>query len=310
MILRHSIVILLFYFISGTLFAQEDEFAAEHQCLKCHSKATFSFHNELMDSEMRRLMNPYFILDTIGMANGVHHNFDCTDCHSFEYTTYPHEANIKLEPMATCIDCHGGDETYASFQFDRIAEETEKSVHHQAYGDAFTCSKCHDQHTYTPIARTSTNVKEIVQLSNKMCLSCHNNMEKFQLVSGRENPELVQVHNWLPNQQLHFQHVRCIECHTEVTDSLMVSHNILKKENAVRKCVECHTADSRLKASLYKYENLQARAADGSVNTLLVNESYMIGAQQSPLLNLFSIIVFLATLVGIGVHLGFRIFKK
>lgn len=310
MILRNSIVILLFYFIFGTLFAQEDGSATEHQCLKCHSKATFSFHNELMDTEMRRLMNPYFILDTIGIANGVHHNFDCTDCHSFEYTTYPHEANLKLEPMATCIDCHGGDETYASFQFDRIAEEAEKSVHHQAYGDAFTCSKCHDQHTYAPIARTSSNVKDIVEFSNKMCLSCHNNMEKFQLVSGRENPELVQVHNWLPNQQLHFQHVRCIECHTEVTDSLMVSHNILKKENAVRKCVECHTADSRLKASLYKYENLQARAADGSVNTLLVNESYVIGAQQSPILKLISIIVFMATLAGIGVHLVFRIFKK
>ncbi len=310
MTLRNSIVILLLYFLPGTLFAQENEFTTEHQCLKCHSKATFSFHNELMDTEMRRLMNPHYILDTIGIANGVHHNFDCTDCHSFEYTTYPHDANLKLEPLATCIDCHGGDETYASFQFDRIAEETEKSVHRQAYGDAFTCSKCHDQHTYTPVARTSSTVKEIVQFSNNMCLSCHNNMEKFQLVSGRENPEIVQVHGWLPNQQLHFQHVRCIECHTEVTDSLMVSHNILKKEYAVRKCVECHTANSRLKASLYKYENLQARSADGSVNTLLVNESYMVGAQQSPLLKLISIIVFLTTLAGIGVHQGFRIFKK
>ena len=303
-------VILLIFLTCSTLMAQEEEFATEHQCLKCHSKANFSFHNELMDTKMNRLMNPYYILDTIALSKGVHRAFDCTDCHSYEYTTYPHAANIKLEPLATCIDCHGGDETYASYQFDRIAEETEKSVHWQAYGEAFTCSKCHDQHTYVPVARTSSAVKEIVEYSNHMCLSCHSNMEKFQMVSGRENPEIVQVHEWLPNQQLHFQHVRCIECHTEVADSLMVSHNILKKEDAVRKCVECHTADSRLKASLYKYQNLQARSEDGSVNTLLVNESYLIGAQQSPVLKFISIMVFLATLVGMGVHLVFRIIKK
>jgi hypothetical protein len=264
-----------------------------------------------MDSEMKKLMNPYYIIDTLALSAGVHKQFDCTDCHSFEYETYPHAANLKLEPMASCLDCHGGDEAFATYQFERIVEETEKSIHHKIYGESFTCSKCHSQHTYNATARTSDNVLDIVDYSNRMCLSCHNNMQKYQMVSGHTNPELVQVHDWLPNQELHFKHVRCIECHTEVIDSLMVSHNIQEKAKAVKNCVECHTTNSRLKASLYKYQNLQKRSEEGKkVNTVLSNESYVIGTHQSPFLKLLSIIIFLATLVGVITHGIFRILKK
>jgi hypothetical protein len=263
-----------------------------------------------MDSEEKRLMNPYYILDTVALSAGVHNPFDCTDCHSYEYTTYPHAANLKLEPLATCLDCHGGDETFASYQFEKIAEESEKSIHYQVYGESFSCAKCHSQHTYVATARNSDNVLDIVEYSNNMCLSCHNNMGQYQLVSGAENPELIQVHDWLPNQELHFKHVRCIECHTEIVDGLMVSHNIQEKDKAIRKCVECHTSDSRLKASLYKYQNLQARSDSGTVNTVMNNQSYMIGTHQSPFLKLLSIIIFLATIAGIIIHTVFRILKK
>lgn len=284
--------------------------AKNHVCLRCHSSQTYTYQNELMGSEVKKLMNPYYIIDTLALANGVHKTFDCTDCHSFEYETYPHASNLKLEPLGTCLDCHGGDDTYATYQFERIQEETEKSVHHEVYGESFTCSKCHSQHYYTATARNSDNVLQIVDYSNKMCLSCHNNMQAYQLVSGHENPQLVEVHSWLPNQELHFQHVRCIECHTEVTDTLMVSHNILSKDKAVQNCVECHSANSRLKASLYKYENLQTRSGDGKVGTVLSNKSYVIGTHQSPILQLLSIIIFLGLLAGISIHAIFRILKK
>lgn len=255
-------------------------------------------------------MNPYYVLDTLALTAGVHKNFDCTDCHSPEYETYPHASNLKLEPLSSCLDCHGGDETYASYKFEQIQEEFEKSVHFQHYKENFDCSKCHSQHTYTATARNSSNVLEIVDYNNKMCLSCHADMKKFQMVSGKANPELVKVHSWLPNQELHFRHVRCIECHTEVIDSLMVSHNILSKDKAVKKCVECHSANSRLKASLYKYENLQKRSEDGSIGTFLSNSSYVIGTHQSPVLKLLSYIFFIATLVGIVIHSIFRLLKN
>jgi len=311
--MKYRLVILIsvfVHFISLNLNAQSYQNAEQHQCLKCHSQQSYSFHNSVTDVEMKRLMNPYYILDTVAMVAGVHKQFDCTDCHSSEYATYPHQANLKLEPLNSCLDCHGGDESFATYQFEKIDEEFKKSIHYKISGENFSCTKCHSQHTYKATARTSSNVLEIVDYSNKMCLSCHNDMKRYKMVSGQDKPELVQVHDWLPNQELHFQHVRCIECHTEVIDSLMVSHNILPKDKALRKCVECHSADSRLKASLYKYQNLQKRAGNSDLNTVLANESYVIGSHQSPILKLSSIIIFLLTLVGIVIHSVFRILKK
>lgn len=304
------VVAVLFYCTTWTSNAQSYANAQHHQCLKCHSNQTYSFYNPVTEKEQKRLMNPFFIQDTIALAAGVHKQFDCTDCHSYDYSTYPHASNLKLEPISTCIDCHGGDEAFATYQFEKIEEEFKKSVHYQVYGDNFTCSKCHSQHTYATTARTSSDVLEIVDHSNQMCLSCHNDMKRYQMVSGHANPKLVKIHSWLPNQELHFKHVRCIECHTEIVDSLMVSHDILPKEKALRKCVECHSTNSRLKASLYKYQNLQKRAENGNLNTVLANESYIIGTHQVPILKLLSIIIFLLALSGIIVHSIFRILKK
>ena len=266
-------------------------------------------------------MNPLYILDTVKLGMGVHSTFNCIDCHAMDYETYPHNAELKLEPLMTCIDCHGGDETYASWKFDEIEEEFHKSVHFQQHGEQFSCSKCHDQHYYRPTARTSSSLQEIVETNNNMCLSCHDNMIRYQLVSGEQNPQIVEIHNWLPNQALHFRRVRCIECHTHVQDSLLVSHNIMKKEEATRNCVECHSSNSMLQASLYKYQNLRSRttqgeeqpgilASIGSVNSSMSNEYYLIGASRIPFLNIIYGLILFGTIAGIVVHAIFRILKK
>ena len=135
-------------------------------------------------------------------------------------------------------------------------------------------------------------------------------MRKFRLISNQEIPTVVDIHEWLPNQELHFKHVRCIECHTPTEDDLMVSHNILSKEQAVRRCAECHSSNSLLKASLYKYQNLQERAEDGSVLGALTNESYVIGTHQIPILKTISLIIFFAAIGGIIIHGIFRIIIK
>ena len=43
----------------------------------------------------------------------------------------------------------------------------------------------------------------------------------------------MQTHEWLPNETLHFQNVRCIECHTQINDSILVAHLVLPKEKAL-----------------------------------------------------------------------------
>ncbi|MFV0266787.1 MAG: hypothetical protein ACK5HT_06595, partial [Draconibacterium sp.] len=120
---------------------------------------------------------------------------------------------------------------------------------------------------------------------------------------------LTETHDWLPNKELHFQHVRCIECHTKPEGDLLVSHNVLSKENAVRNCQGCHSENSLLKASLYKYENLQERAEDGIIRGVW-NQNYVIGSHQIPLLKTLSLLIFFATMAGIFIHAIFRIIYK
>ncbi len=326
--MRNSIICFLFLYltvlagkpnITGQTIPEENQ-----KCLRCHTSHTFSIFNEWTDMDEKRLMNPFYILDTVKLAAGVHHSFSCIDCHSMDYETYPHNGELKLEPMMTCIDCHGDDPNFKGWQFERIEKEFHKSVHYEAHGEQFSCAKCHSQHYYRAIARTGTSLREIVSYSNDMCMSCHDNMARYQLVSDNENPKLIDVHSWLPNQQLHFNRVRCIECHTEVQDTLMVSHNIIGKEHARRNCTECHSANSIMKASLYKYHNLKTRADSGeesrkSVLSLLAvsgsddkfsSEYYLIGASQIPFINISFAVIFFATLLGIIIHIIFRILKK
>jgi hypothetical protein len=310
---------------AGVLNSNGQNIPEQNQaCLECHASQTYTIYNDWTEKEEKRLMNPFYILDTVQLAIGVHQTFSCIDCHSMDYETYPHDGELKLEPMMTCIDCHGGDPTYEDWQFDKIEEEYQKSVHYELHGDQFTCSKCHSQHYYRATARTSSDIREIVEYSNNMCLSCHDNMTKYQLVSEDAKPQLVEIHNWLPNQELHFSRVRCIECHTQVQDSLMVSHNVLRKEHATKNCVECHSANSMLQASLYKYQNLRVRteAGENSQKSVLglftvknteenfSNEYYVIGASRVPYLNAIFAVIFFATLGGIIFHTILRIIKK
>lgn len=305
-----SFLLILIYSVSA-LNAQEAIMKEDnHHCLDCHSRQTFTMFNDWTNNEERRLMNPYHIIDTMLYLGGVHKTFSCIDCHSMDYETYPHLRELKLEPMATCIDCHGGDPTYEHYQFDRIDEEFQKSVHFEKGGEHFTCNKCHNQHYYKTIARTSANVSDIVSADNQMCLSCHTDAARYRQTTIHEFPVFREVHSWLPNHELHFRSVRCIDCHTAVENDLMISHNILSKEHAVKNCSECHSANSLLQASLYRYENIQMREEQGLFASVLLVQPYIIGANQVPLFKFLSVGLLIATILGIFIHASFRIFKK
>lgn len=299
------LLISLFFSQVKAQIPQENE-----QCLKCHSQYSYTMYNDWTERDEKRLMNPFYVLDTVRMAAGVHATFKCIDCHSYEYETYPHDGALKMEPLMTCIDCHGGDETYATYQFERVQEEFQKSVHFERHNESFTCSKCHSQHYYKATARNSASIQEIVELSNSMCLACHNSVAHYQLYSENENPQINQIHSWLPNQGLHFDQVRCIECHTVTADSLMVSHNILPKEQATRECAQCHSKNSILQASLYKYQNISSRSGDGGLGTIFNNQHYVIGAFSNDTLDLILLLILLGTVGGISFHIILRIIKK
>ncbi|KPL25976.1 MAG: hypothetical protein AMS23_03780, partial [Bacteroides sp. SM1_62] len=112
------------------------------------------------------------------------------------------------------------------------------------------------------------------------------------------------------NQALHFQSVRCIECHTQISDSILVAHLVLPKEEAVQNCSECHSSDSRLMATLYKFQSIEARNQYGFFNAVVMNEAYVIGANRNYFLNLVSLVIFGLVCVGLVVHIVARIVNK
>ena len=144
---------------------------------------------------------------------------------------------------------------------------------------------------------------------NNICLHCHSDYDRFRLLSEREEISILETHEWLPNQTAHFRSVRCIECHTQINDSVLVAHLIRPKEMAVKGCNECHSKNSLLMSSLYKFQSREQRK-DGFFNGIIMNQSYVIGANRNEYLNWLSFVIFFITVAVIAVHITFRTIKK
>jgi hypothetical protein len=285
-------------------FAEENE-----RCFICHGQSRYDYNNESLGTTIKALMCTDRITKRADFYASNHKSFSCTDCHSEEYSTFPHSGELRMEMKYGCMDCHGGDPTFAAFHFDEIDVEYRNSTHFKLEEEGFTCWKCHDPHTYKISIRNTENLKETILYDNAICLNCHSDYDRYQLLSDREEINIIKQHDWLPNQASHFRSVRCIECHTMLSDSILVAHMILPKEQAVKGCNECHSKNSILMASLYKFQSKEQRR-DGFFNGIILNESYVIGANRNEYLNILSIVLFGIVLVIIGMHIIFRIVNK
>jgi len=280
------------------------------QCFRCHGNSKYTYYNKVSDNEVAAMMcdNRVIRRDEFYVAN--HKSFACTDCHAAEYDTFPHPGELRMENPFNCIDCHGYDEEYAMYHFEEIEKEFQQSTHYNVNGDAFTCWKCHNPHTYKINIRNSQNITQAIAYDNHLCLNCHSDFERFQLLTSKKEINLLQKHEWLPNQGLHFSQVRCIECHARPNDSLFVAHLIMPKEKSVKRCVECHSQNSLLMSSLYKYQAKESRTQAGFLNAIILNNAFVIGANRNIVLNRISIVTFFVTLGLLLIHLAFRITSK
>ena len=302
----------LFIFADNKQNEKISEFIEENaECLKCHSHSTFEYYNEYsMKTEKQPLCLHYFI-DSSLYYQSNHWSFSCYDCHSYDDASYPHAPEGRLEEMWNCIDCHGYDDNYAHYHFEDIEIEFQQSIHFEVNEENFNCWKCHNPHTYKIKARTTKNILQTIAYDNDICLSCHADFDRFQLLTNQEGIDIIEYHDWLPNQKLHFKNVRCIECHTQINDTILIAHLILPKEQAVRKCTECHSKNSRLMSTLYKFQSKENRTKAGFLNATILNKSYVIGANRNYILNRISVAIFIITLILISFHIILRIiFKK
>lgn len=279
------------------------------RCFKCHGQSKYEYTNETLGRQVRAMMFSEIIIDRNKFYSANHKSFSCTDCHSQEYVKFPHAGELRMEQMYNCMDCHGGDDKFAKFNFETIESEYQKSTHFKLEAEGFTCWECHNPHDYKLNIRNSPDLKEAILYDNNICLRCHSNYNQFQLLSEREEINILEKHEWLPDQETHFKNVRCIECHTEINDTILVSHLINPVEKAVKRCNECHSQNSLLMTSLYKFESKKQRK-DGFFNGIIMNESYVIGANRNRYLNNLSIFIFIILSGVIIVHMIFRIRKK
>ncbi len=281
-------------------------------CFKCHGGYSYTMRNPVDSNQIaRRKMYADLVIDSNAYYQSNHYDFKCTDCHSADYAQVPHKGELRFGEMPKCMDCHGGDEAYKKYNFENIEKEYNKSVHATKHTDEFSCWKCHDPHTYKINARNKTqDVSKTVAYDNGICLSCHANVEKYQFILGKENPDILTKHEWLPNQLSHFKSVRCIECHAMQSDSTLVAHNIQSKDKAVKKCVECHSGNSQLLQKLYSHQTTEKHEKEGFFSGVVLNDSRIIGATRNPTLNLISIVLFCCTVFGLLIHAILRIFIK
>jgi Cytochrome c3/Cytochrome c554 and c-prime len=279
------------------------------RCFKCHGQGSYEYTNENLGRQVKALMFSERVVDRDKFYQSNHRSFSCTDCHAAGYTTFPHAGELRMEQSFNCIDCHGGDDMFAKFLFEEIEAEYMGSIHFKLEEEGFTCWKCHGPHDYKISIRDATNIKEAILYDNNICLRCHANFDRFQLLSDREEINILQSHEWLPGQESHFKSVRCIECHTEINDTVLVSHLIKPKEEAVQRCNECHSQNSMLMSTLYKFQSKEQRE-DGFFNGIILNQSYVIGANRNEYLNNLSLGILAGILVVIGVHIFFRMTGK
>ena len=277
------------------------------RCFKCHGQSKYEYSNENLGLTVKALMCSERIVDRNQFYSSNHKSFSCTDCHSEGYAEFPHPGELRMEQKFNCLDCHGGDPAYEKYQFEEIDSEYRQSTHFKLEKEGFSCWKCHNPHYYKLNIRDNKNISEAVIYDNNLCLNCHANFKNFQLLTDAMEINIVREHNWLPNQSSHFKSVRCIECHAKANDTLLVAHLIKPKEEAVRGCNECHSKNSILMSSLYKHLSKEERKSNGFVNAVMLNQSYVIGANRNEYLNLISLIIFGMVLLAIAVHIIFRI---
>lgn len=285
-------------------------FEQNERCFSCHGTAKYSYFNAVTEKTVTAMMceNRVFKREDFYLSN--HKSFACVDCHAAEYDSFPHPGALRMEAKYNCSDCHAFDEQYAHFNFEKIEEEFNQSVHYIANSDEFTCWDCHNPHTYRINIRTSDNITEAIAYDNQICLNCHSDFGRFQLLTEREEINLLEKHEWLPNQSLHFSQVRCIECHARQSDTLMVAHRIMPKEQAVKRCVECHSQNSLLMSSLYKFQAKENRTEAGFLNAIMLNDAFVIGANRNIWLNRISVILFGFAILFLLGHLTARIIYR
>ena len=266
---RTSHTIAVAFFVSGSIAALTAVVsrAQDSPCYDCHDD------EELIDPTEDSPFPWSFSWELF--AAGLHADLDCDECHEasipdgFEDT--PHEIDYDATP--TCTDCHGG-------KIEDIESQFELSVHASAGDGEFRCSYCHDPHA-PPDLDIDLPVRDYVDFTNSVCISCHANDARYRAASGLDaaSPSLYDTHAWLPRKSTHARIVLCVCCHTPLDHHGV--HEILPKDQAQRRCESCHHRNSPVAAKFLGEPN----RTTWITHEVLFGEAYVKGAMRHRLVD-------------------------
>jgi predicted CXXCH cytochrome family protein len=263
------------------------------ECLACHAASAPS-NPPRADLDLAALR--HFMVDADVFTGSNHGGVECKTCHGPGVAVFPHKADARQQ-ISQCSECH------AQKVF-RIEAQLEKSVHAIHLADKFTCTTCHDPHRFQA-AKKLGDPRRIVAQDNAMCMGCHQSDRRFHaLAPDKERADLERAHDWLPNIQLHFKAVRCVECHTPVSTvkSLALSHEILGRSDAGKDCVACHSRQSTLRTRLYRHLVESELETAGFFNTAILRNAYVIGASRNTYLDRIGGLLVAGTIGAVAGH--------
>ncbi len=284
--------------VTDTLYTVED-------CLRCHAPGADLAREKIDPLKIYDPSKPHdYRIDPDFFTRSNHGKLVCRICHIVGKEVYPHAATTKGSYF-DCAYCHQRDRTDELFRVRNISAEYQASIHVEKKCKDFDCYTCHDPHRFD-LNPPDKAVSQIVYDDNMICQSCHDDPSQFEKLTERVFPVILRTHSWLPNVELHWRSIRCVECHTAHSETF--THEILSKERSEKNCIVCHARDSILLTTLYKFQVAEERDRFGFINAVMFGDTYVIGGTRNVWLDRGSFLILVATIMGLGGHASLRIF--
>ncbi|WED23992.1 cytochrome b/b6 domain-containing protein [Vibrio sp. JC009] len=297
-------------------------------CLSCHGSDSI---NSEWKTEHGRSLDLH--VDTLHYNDSVHQGQSCESCHQgaddAAFETAPHRFENDTASRS-CDSCHGE-------VFSEIDKQIESSHHTKTivekFGNEFECEACHNAHTFK-FPERAEDITASIHDSNEACFACHNDLRGYEKLTDKKLLDQDMGHWFLPEKNKHFAAVRCVDCHSAGEGTQI--HTITPAEDAVSDCQLCHSEDTALTSTLYKYSNEtkafsmldkgifddselikknaqsiaqrseKADSPNGFINQKLLDGRYLIGATPIGWMDSLLGIALIAIIALLGLHLRMR----
>lgn len=319
-------------------FAEQAKMAREHaktdnaECLACHG-------NEEINHEWKTQRGKTLELHTDAVAynDSVHQDQSCLSCHEGDgadaFDQAPHA--FKDDRVSrSCDSCHEN-------AFPEVKQQLATSHHTKTiidqFGHEFECQACHDAHSFN-LPNRAEDIIDNIEAANESCFSCHNDYRGYESLTDKKLLDQKMGHWFLPEKGKHFASVRCVDCHSAGMGTEI--HTITPAEEAISDCQHCHSEDSAITTTLYKYsgedqafsmldkglfddsklieKNAKQIAAKGDapdsplgfMNEKMLDNRYVIGATPVVWLDRLFGLAFIGVLALLALHAALRFFGK